>query len=68
MVSTEEDPLPIMNDAEAQQQIQQMVSFILNEARETADSIKQKANEDYNIEKLKLVQSMKDKIRRRPRL
>lgn len=40
-----------------------MVSFIKNEAQETAANIQQKTNEDFNIEKLKLVQSMKEKIR-----
>jgi len=52
-----------MDDAEATKQIQQMVNFILNEAKETATTITNKANEDFNIEKLKLVQSMKEKCR-----
>lgn len=52
-----------MDDAEAQKQIAQMVSFITNEAQETAQSIKDKTNEDFNIELLKLLQSMKEKIR-----
>lgn len=52
-----------MDDREAEKQIQQMVSFIQNEARETAENIRQKTNEDFNIEKLKLVQGMKEKIR-----
>lgn len=52
-----------MDDREAEKQIQQMVNFILNEAKETAEQITSKANEDFNIEKLKLVQNMKDKIR-----
>lgn len=52
-----------MDDQEAQKQINQMVNFITNEARETAESIRSKALEDFNIEKLKLVQSMKEKIR-----
>jgi V-type H+-transporting ATPase subunit E len=52
-----------MNDAEAERQIQQMVNFILNEAKDKAEEIEAKALEDFNIEKLKLVQQMKDKIR-----
>jgi V-type H+-transporting ATPase subunit E len=52
-----------MEDAEAQKQIQQMVNFILNEAKDKAEEIEAKALEDFNIEKLKLVQQMKDKIR-----
>lgn len=52
-----------MDDREADAQIRQMVNFILNEANETADSLKAKAAEDFNIEKLKLVQAMKEEIR-----
>jgi len=52
-----------MNDKEAERQIQQMVNFILNEAKDKAEEIEAKALEDFNIEKLKLVQQMKDKIR-----
>lgn len=52
-----------MDDLEAQRQIQQMVNFILNEAKDKANEIEAKALEDFNIEKLKLVQQMKDKIR-----
>nr|CEL68640.1 TPA: V-type proton ATPase subunit E1 [Neospora caninum Liverpool] len=52
-----------MDDAEAQRQIQQMVKFILNEARDKAQEIEARSLEDFNIEKLKLVQQMKDKIR-----
>lgn len=50
------------NDAE--RQIQQMVNFILNEAKDKADEIEAKAMEDFNIEKLKMVQLMKEKIRK----
>lgn len=52
-----------MDDKEAEKQIQQMVNFILNEAKETAENLTQKANEDFNIEKLKLVQQMKERVR-----
>lgn len=40
-----------------------MVRFILNEAKDKAQEIEARALEDFNIEKLKLVQQMKDKIR-----
>ena len=40
-----------------------MVKFILNEAKDKAQEIEARALEDFNIEKLKLVQQMKDKIR-----
>lgn len=53
----------VQDDAEAQRQIQQMVKFILNEARDKAQEIEARSLEDFNIEKLKLVQQMKDKIR-----
>jgi len=52
-----------MNDSEAQQQVNQMAAFILNEARDTANTQNSKTMEDFNVEKLKLVQSMKEKIR-----
>jgi len=52
-----------MDDKEAERQIQQMVNFILNEAKDKAEEIEAKALEDFNIEKLKLVQQMKEKIR-----
>lgn len=51
------------DDQEALAQIQQMVKFILNEAKDKAQEIEARALEDFNIEKLKLVQQMKDKIR-----
>lgn len=52
-----------MDEAEAQRQIKQMVNFILNEAKDKAEEIEAKALEDFNIEKLKVVQQMKEKIR-----
>merc|ERR1719163_589992 len=39
------------------------MNFILNEAKDKAEEIEAKALEDFNIEKLKLVQQMKEKIR-----
>lgn len=41
-----------------------MVNFILNEAKDKAEEIDAKAMEDFNIEKLKLIQQMKDKVRK----
>lgn len=52
-----------MEDTDAQKQIDQMVKFILNEAKDKAAEIEAKSMEDFNIEKLKLVQQMKEKIR-----
>ncbi len=53
-----------MEDKDAQRQIQQMVNFILNEAKDKAEEIDAKAMEDFNIEKLKHIQLMKDKLRK----
>jgi len=52
-----------MDDSESQKQISQMMNFIMNEAKDKAEEIEAKALEDFNIEKLKIVQQMKDKIR-----
>eukprot|EP00397_Hematodinium_sp_SG-2012_P052296 GEMP01061758.1.p1 GENE.GEMP01061758.1~~GEMP01061758.1.p1 ORF type:complete len:224 (+),score=55.91 GEMP01061758.1:58-729(+) len=52
-----------MDESEAQRQIKQMVNFILNEAKDKAEEIEAKALEEFNIEKLKVVQQMKEKIR-----
>ncbi|CEL93649.1 unnamed protein product [Vitrella brassicaformis CCMP3155] len=52
-----------MGETEAQRQIQQMVNFILKEARDKADEIEAKALEDFNIEKLRMMQQQKEKIR-----
>jgi V-type H+-transporting ATPase subunit E len=53
-----------MEAKDAERQIQQMVNFILNEAKDKAEEIEAKAMEEFNIEKLKLVQLMKEKIRK----
>ena len=53
----------MMDDEQSAKQIQQMVNFILNEAKDKAEEIDAKALEDFNIEKLKQAQTMKDKIR-----
>jgi len=52
-----------MDDEQSAKQIQQMVNFILNEAKDKAEEIDAKTLEDFNIEKLKAAQQMKDKIR-----
>jgi V-type H+-transporting ATPase subunit E len=53
----------MMDDEQSAKQIQQMVNFILNEAKDKAEEIDAKTLEDFNIEKLKAAQTMKDKIR-----
>jgi len=52
-----------MNDMEVNSQINQMVQFIHQEAKEKAAEIKLKADEEFNIEKLRMVEAEKAKIR-----
>ncbi|KAE8727302.1 V-type proton ATPase subunit E [Hibiscus syriacus] len=52
-----------MNDSDVSKQIQQMVSFIRQEAEERANEISVSAEEEFNIEKLQLVEAEKKKIR-----
>ncbi|XP_054812768.1 V-type proton ATPase subunit E-like isoform X1 [Prosopis cineraria] len=52
-----------MNDADVSKQIQQMVRFIRQEAEEKANEIAVSAEEEFNIEKLQLVEAEKKKIR-----
>lgn len=52
-----------MNDADVSKQIQQMVRFIRQEAEEKANEIGVSAEEEFNIEKLQLVEAEKRKIR-----
>ncbi|KAJ1405948.1 V-type ATPase subunit E [Sesbania bispinosa] len=52
-----------MNDADVSKQIQQMVRFIHQEAEEKANEISVSAEEEFNIEKLQLVEADKKKIR-----
>jgi len=52
-----------MNDADVSTQIQQMVRFIRQEAEEKANEISISAEEEFNIEKLQLVEAEKKKIR-----
>merc|ERR1711937_486224 len=43
-------------------QIDNMVQFIIREGNEKADEIRLKAEEEFNIEKLRLIQSEKEKL------
>lgn len=52
-----------MNDTQVKQQIQQMVSFIRQEANDKANEIRVKAEEDFNIRKLSTVEAAREKIR-----
>mmetsp|Transcript_22410 Transcript_22410/g.38694 ORF Transcript_22410/g.38694 Transcript_22410/m.38694 type:complete len:220 (-) Transcript_22410:63-722(-) len=52
-----------MNDQQVKQQIQQMVSFIRQEAEEKANEILVKAEEEFNIRKLSAVEAAREKIR-----
>lgn len=53
-----------MNEMEVERQIDQMVSFIKQEAEEKANEISVSAEEDFNIQKLQLLESEKAKIRK----
>ncbi|KAK4478383.1 hypothetical protein RD792_013850 [Penstemon davidsonii] len=52
-----------MNDEDVSKQIQQMVRFIRQEAEEKANEISVSAEEEFNIEKLQLVEAEKKKVR-----
>lgn len=52
-----------MNDVDVSRQIQQMVRFIRQEAEEKANEISVSAEEEFNIEKLQIVEAEKKKIR-----
>jgi len=52
-----------MDSHETAQQIQQMMNFILNEAKDKANEIDTKGLEEYSIEKFRIVNSQKEKIR-----
>ncbi|KAJ4832538.1 V-type proton ATPase subunit E2 [Turnera subulata] len=52
-----------MNDADVSKQIQQMVRFIRQEAEEKANEISVSAEEEFNIEKLQLLEDEKRKIK-----
>ena len=53
-----------MDDQEVQKQINQMVEFIKQEAEEKANEIRVAAEEEFNIEKLQMVELEKQKIKR----
>ncbi|KAJ1631778.1 hypothetical protein T492DRAFT_628186 [Pavlovales sp. CCMP2436] len=52
-----------MNEDQVQKQIEQMVKFIRQEAVEKAREIHVKAEEEFNIEKLRMVEAEKARIR-----
>ncbi|XP_043715646.1 V-type proton ATPase subunit E-like [Telopea speciosissima] len=52
-----------MNDTDVSKQIQQMVRFIRQEAEEKANEITVSSEEEFNIEKLQLVEAEKRRIR-----
>mmetsp|Transcript_4302 Transcript_4302/g.6619 ORF Transcript_4302/g.6619 Transcript_4302/m.6619 type:complete len:235 (-) Transcript_4302:1109-1813(-) len=53
-----------MNESDVKKQIHQMVNFIKQEAQEKANEIMVKAEEEFNIEKLRMVEAEKQKIRK----
>lgn len=53
-----------MNEEDVKRQIQQMVMFIRQEAEEKASEIRVSAEEDFNIEKLQMVEAEKQRIRK----
>lgn len=52
-----------MDENQVQKQIEQMVKFIRQEAVEKAREIHVKAEEEFNIEKLRMVEAEKARIR-----
>ncbi|KAJ6765370.1 ATPASE H+-TRANSPORTING V1 SUBUNIT E1A-RELATED [Salix purpurea] len=52
-----------MNDADVSKQIQQMARFIRQEAEEKANEISVSAEEEFNIEKLQILEAEKKRIR-----
>lgn len=53
-----------MNDAEVERQIHQMVAFIKQEAEEKASEIRVTADEEFNIEKLQMVEEERRRIKK----
>jgi V-type H+-transporting ATPase subunit E len=53
-----------MDDQAVDKQIANMVSFILQEAKEKASEIQTLANEEFTIQKAKLLQTEKLKVQR----
>merc|ERR1712062_799895 len=52
-----------MDEPEAQKQIEQMVNFVVSEAKDRAAEIESSALEQFSIEKLKYLQAGKEKYR-----
>lgn len=50
-------------DSATQEQVLQMTQFILNEAKDKAEEINAKALQEFSVEKLKVVNAEKEKIR-----
>ena len=53
-----------MNPQQAQDQVKHMREFIIHEANEKADELNAKAEQDYTVEKQRLVQDAKQQIRK----
>merc|ERR1712046_162622 len=53
-----------MNSESAKQQVTHMKDFILHEAKEKADEIEAKAEQDYTVEKQRLVEEEKLRIKK----
>ncbi|KAF8072606.1 VHA-E1 [Scenedesmus sp. PABB004] len=53
-----------MNELEVERQIEQMVRFIKQEAEEKSNEIRVSAEEEFNLEKLQLLEQEKAKIRK----
>lgn len=53
-----------MNESEVEKQIEQMVRFIKQEAEEKSNEIRVSAEEEFNLEKLQLLEQEKSKIRK----
>lgn len=51
-----------LNDEDANREVRKMTSFILQEAKEKANEIKVRADEEYNMEKAKIFKSEKQLI------
>ncbi|KAK2195822.1 bifunctional V-type ATPase subunit E/V-type ATPase subunit E [Babesia duncani] len=52
-----------VDENDSQHQIQQMITFILNEAKDKAEEIESGAIEDFNVEKMNIFEQRKDEIR-----
>jgi vacuolar-type H+-ATPase subunit H len=54
----------IMNPQQAQDQVKHMREFIIHEANEKADELNAKAEQDYTVEKQRLVEDAKLQIKK----